>query len=126
MGINGRDGEPTPGSAGWWNQRRPACRRSPSAKPVCRNVTVSGRRTSLSLEPVFWSGLNDICAREGMTLNEVCSTIDKRRGTATLTGSVRVFVVAYFRLATPDTATPAAENAADESLPLRSAFDAIG
>ncbi|MBP2310751.1 ribbon-helix-helix domain-containing protein [Azospirillum soli] len=72
-----------------------------SHRPVCRNLTVSGRRTSMALEPGYWDGLRDICAREGMTLNELCTAIDQRRGSARLTASVRVFVVTYFRCATP-------------------------
>lgn len=66
---------------------------------VCRNVTVSGRRTSLRMEPLLWESLKDICDREGCTLNELCTMIDRRRGDANLTASIRVFIVSYYRSA---------------------------
>lgn len=68
---------------------------------VCRNVTVSGRRTSLRMEPLLWESLKDICDRENCTLNELCTMIDRRRGDANLTASIRVFIVSYFRSAVP-------------------------
>ncbi|PWC56045.1 ribbon-helix-helix domain-containing protein [Azospirillum sp. TSO22-1] len=68
---------------------------------VCRNVTVSGRRTSLRMEPLLWDSLKDICDRESCTLNELCTMIDRRRGDANLTASIRVFIVSYFRSAVP-------------------------
>ena len=70
---------------------------------ICRNVTVSGRRTSLRMEPLLWDSLKDICEREGCTLNELCTMIDSRRGTANLTASIRVFIVSYYRQAVANT-----------------------
>lgn len=66
---------------------------------ICRNVKVSGRRTSLSLEPYFWQSLEEVCRREGLTINTLCTLIDKRRGNATLTAVLRVFLLRYFRAA---------------------------
>lgn len=37
-----------------------------------------------------------------MILNQLCTAIDRRRGTTASTQSVRVFVVSYFRSATPE------------------------
>lgn len=70
---------------------------------ICRNVTVSGRRTSLRMEPLLWDSLKDICQRENCTLNELCTMIDSRRGTANLTASIRVFIVSYYRQAAANT-----------------------
>ena len=66
---------------------------------ICRNVTVSGRRTSLRMEPLLWDSLKDICEREDLTLNELCTQIDSRRGEANLTASIRVFIISYYRAA---------------------------
>lgn len=66
---------------------------------ICRNVTVSGRRTSLRMEPLLWDSLKEICDREGMTLNQLCTAIDQRRGGANLTASIRIVIVQYFRAA---------------------------
>lgn len=64
---------------------------------VCRNVKVSGRRTSLRMEPYIWDSLKEICEREGLTLNQICTEVDRRRGDANLTASIRVFIVSYYR-----------------------------
>ena len=71
---------------------------------LCRNVTVDGRRTSLRLERHYWEGLDDICRREGCSLNDLMTEIE-RRGKADqgepfcLTSAARVFVLDYFRSA---------------------------
>ncbi len=67
-----------------------------SPLPVFRNVRVSGRRTSLRMEAVVWNALYDICTREDRTLGEICALIDQRRGRASLTAAIRVFVIAYY------------------------------
>ena len=65
---------------------------------VSRNVTVSGRRTSLRLEPAMWDALAEICDREAMTPSALCSEIDRNRDPAgSLTAAVRVFLLVYFR-----------------------------
>jgi predicted DNA-binding ribbon-helix-helix protein len=72
-----------------------------SEKPIliCRNVSVNGRRTSLRMEPMLWDALCEICDRESMTINQICSQIDRRRGAANLTASIRVFIISYLRAA---------------------------
>ncbi|MDX1485295.1 MAG: ribbon-helix-helix domain-containing protein [Alphaproteobacteria bacterium] len=65
----------------------------------CRNVNVSGRRTSIRIEEELWAAADDICQREGMTLHELCTLIDQHRGMSGLTASLRVFLVVYYRLA---------------------------
>lgn len=64
---------------------------------LCRNVTVNGRRTSLRMEPYIWDSLRDICERERMTVNQICTEIDNRRGVANLTAALRVFIISYYR-----------------------------
>lgn len=64
---------------------------------ICRNVTVAGRRTSVRMEVAFWDGLMEICAREQIGLNEICTRIDTARRGGGLTGALRVFVLCYFR-----------------------------
>ncbi|MEE8623389.1 MAG: ribbon-helix-helix domain-containing protein, partial [Alphaproteobacteria bacterium] len=45
---------------------------------VNHNVTVSGHRTSVRLEPEMWGGYEEICRREGRTIHEICSMVDQR------------------------------------------------
>ncbi|AIB12908.1 hypothetical protein ABAZ39_13105 [Azospirillum argentinense] len=95
---------------------------------MSRNVVIHGRRTSMRLEPTLWDALSEIAARERMTVNALCSSIQDRmsaqlaarRGPGaarrdgppldhaldkvgaaaiSLTGAVRVLIAAYFRQA---------------------------
>lgn len=75
--------------------------------PVCRNIYVSGRRTSVRMEPVMWQSLDEIRERENMTLNQLCGLIDSVRGQAGLTAALRIFIISYFRAQTQEqAATP--------------------
>ncbi|CAO3405539.1 MULTISPECIES: ribbon-helix-helix domain-containing protein [Azospirillum] len=91
---------------------------------LCRNVKVSGRRTSLRMEPYIWDSLKEICERERLSLNEICSRIDERRGEANLTASIRVFIVSYFRTAignrgfSEDGPSPLLRKALDDAVPM--------
>jgi len=67
------------------------------AKLISKNVTINGRRTSLRLEQASWEAIVDICKCEGLTLHELCSLIETRRGGASRTSAVRAFIVTYFR-----------------------------
>ena len=64
---------------------------------LCKNVIVNGRRTSMRLDRETWISLADICAREGVTLHDICSRIDVVKGKAGLSASTRLFVLTYFR-----------------------------
>ena len=66
---------------------------------VTRNVKVSGRRTSVRLEPDLWAALRDITEREDRSMHEICSDIDKTKGDTGLTSAMRIYIVNYFRSA---------------------------
>ncbi|TWA87147.1 putative DNA-binding ribbon-helix-helix protein [Azospirillum brasilense] len=69
-----------------------------------RNVMVAGRRTSMRLEPAFWDALADIADREGLTVSALCTRLAERveaLDTNSLSSAVRVYVMEYFRAATP-------------------------
>ena len=66
---------------------------------VMRNVTVSGHRTSIRLEPEMWDGIQEICRREGCTMHELCSIVERRRQRSSFTAALRVFIMLYFRVA---------------------------
>ena len=69
---------------------------------VNRNIVVSGRRTSVRLEPQMWDALGEIALFEGKSVHEVCSDVDRFRRESTLTAGLRVFILRYYR----DAATP--------------------
>lgn len=64
---------------------------------IGRNVTVDGHRTSLRLEAETWDALDEICRREGVTIHQLCSLVDRRRNGQGRTSAVRVFILTYFR-----------------------------
>lgn len=80
-------------------QKRNKRKKNNQAALVCRNVTVNGRRTSLRMEPLLWDSLKEIVERENLSINQVCSEIDDRRGGANLTAALRVFIISYYRSA---------------------------
>ena len=62
---------------------------------ISRTITVNGRRTSLRLEPALWDAMGDICGKEGLTVHELISLIDRRRNKVSRTSAVRTFIVTY-------------------------------
>lgn len=69
---------------------------------VNRNVTVAGHRTSIRLEPVMWTALHDVCAREQRSLNALVTDIADGKAELSLTASIRVYLLSYFRDAATD------------------------
>ena len=85
--------------------------KSPSSL-VIHNVVVSGRRTSVRLEPVMWEALQDIARRQERTIHDLVSQIDRERTASSLTAAIRVFIVAFYRSAAAlQTARPASPTA---------------
>ncbi|OYD82969.1 ribbon-helix-helix domain-containing protein [Azospirillum brasilense] len=69
-----------------------------------RNVYVAGKRTSMRLEDAFWEGLEEIARKESLTLGELCNRLAERVeavDASNLSSAVRVYVLEYFRAATP-------------------------
>ena len=66
-------------------------------RPVKRSFSIGGHRTSISLEPPFWSALKDVAARERLPLAKLVGTIDKNRGSSGLSSAVRIWLLRYFQ-----------------------------
>jgi predicted DNA-binding ribbon-helix-helix protein len=63
-----------------------------------RSVTVSGHRTSVSLEAPFWDALRGIAAEEGRSLNDLVSEVDRGRDPGTgLSSALRLRALARWR-----------------------------
>ena len=62
---------------------------------INRNITVNGHRTSIRLEPEFWAGLTDIAQRENLTIDELCTEVDRDAGGLSRTAAIRVFITSY-------------------------------
>jgi predicted DNA-binding ribbon-helix-helix protein len=61
-------------------------------------LTLSGHRTSVSLEQEFWDALNEIAETSGRPLARLIDEIDKRQGRGkNLSSALRLFVLAHYR-----------------------------
>lgn len=73
-------------------------KKSMTARPVKRSLTLSGHRTSVSLEETFWQAFRDIAAARGMAVNALAAEIDATRpADAGLASAIRVFVLQTLR-----------------------------
>ena len=71
------------------------------AGPVKRSITIAGHATSISLEPAFWSALEDVAAERALPLSALVARIDADRIAApeppNLASAIRVWVLKQFR-----------------------------
>jgi predicted DNA-binding ribbon-helix-helix protein len=51
----------------------------PPGRPVKRSVTIAGHETSIALEPIFWSGLEEVASERRLPLNALVAQIDAER-----------------------------------------------
>ncbi len=72
-------------------------------RPAKRSVTLSGHRTSVTLEAPFWDALKEIAEKRSSSVNELISEIDNSRlasgglNGAGLSSAIRIYVLAWFR-----------------------------
>jgi predicted DNA-binding ribbon-helix-helix protein len=62
-------------------------------KEFKRSLTISGHRTSLSLEPEFWVVLKTAAQEERKSLAALVAEIDRGRGERNLSSALRVWVL---------------------------------
>ncbi len=61
---------------------------------IKRSITISGHRTSITLEQAFWDELKEIACREKLSVTELVRRIDSSRDAAgSLTSAIRVFIL---------------------------------
>jgi predicted DNA-binding ribbon-helix-helix protein len=58
-----------------------------------RSVVIRGLRTSVSLEPDFWSALRAIAKERGKPLSDILGEIDHERRQTNLSSAIRLFVL---------------------------------
>lgn len=61
-----------------------------------RSVLITGRKTSISLEDMFWHALKDIAAEQRTSAAALLVQINQKRGTTNFSSAVRQFVMAYY------------------------------
>ena len=62
-----------------------------------RSFSIAGLRTSIALEPEFWTGLETIAAERQLSLAGLIREIDENRTTTNLSSAVRLAVLAWYR-----------------------------
>lgn len=70
---------------------------------IRKNITIGQRRTSVSLEAQVWEGLFDICQREAIGIDTLCTKVAERRQESSMSSALRVFLLTYFRLVVDNT-----------------------
>ena len=58
-----------------------------------RSLTISGHRTSVSLEDAFWRRIQILAAKRSQSTSALIAEIDAARGQANLSSAIRVFVL---------------------------------
>ena len=65
--------------------------------PVKRSVEIAGHKTSISLEPLFWTMLKEAAADEGISINTLVARLDAERIVSDtppgLASAIRVWLV---------------------------------
>ncbi|QFT63720.1 Predicted DNA-binding protein, contains Ribbon-helix-helix (RHH) domain [Roseivivax halotolerans] len=65
-----------------------------SGRPVKRSLTLSGHRTSVSLEEPFWQEFRAIARAEGKPINRLAAEIDADRDVEVgLASAIRLYVL---------------------------------
>jgi predicted DNA-binding ribbon-helix-helix protein len=66
-----------------------------------RSVTISGHRTSISLESPFWDALKTHAENEGVSVNALITRIDdtrdKQGGGYNLSSALRIFILQQYQ-----------------------------
>jgi predicted DNA-binding ribbon-helix-helix protein len=62
-----------------------------------RSLTLSGHRTSISLEPEFWAALDEIAAARNLPITALIREIDERRENENLSSAVRLAILRWYR-----------------------------
>ncbi|MFX0544266.1 ribbon-helix-helix domain-containing protein [Roseovarius sp. S1116L3] len=69
-------------------------------RPVKHSLTLRGHRTSVTLEPDFWTAFRAIAASTGTPINALAAQIDAERGPDLgLASAIRLYVLRHYRAA---------------------------
>ena len=68
-----------------------------SSPVIKHSIGIDGRRTSISLEDVFWTALKEIAKERGKTLSQLVTSINANREFANLSSALRVFVLQHYK-----------------------------
>jgi predicted DNA-binding ribbon-helix-helix protein len=62
-----------------------------------RSIAISGRKTSVCLEPQFFEALREIAKERGTSLSGLVTSIDPDRREGNLSSALRLFVLRHYQ-----------------------------
>jgi predicted DNA-binding ribbon-helix-helix protein len=62
-----------------------------------RSIDIAGRKTSVSLEDLFWNALREIATAQGITTGKLVGSINAGRQHDNLSSAIRLFVLDHYR-----------------------------
>ena len=65
--------------------------------PEKHSISITGHRTSVSLEPEFWDELGAIARERRISVGRLISEIDAGESGGALSGRIRVFVLNHLK-----------------------------
>jgi predicted DNA-binding ribbon-helix-helix protein len=65
---------------------------------VKRSVSIAGHRTSISLEPEFWTALAELATAQNRSVANLVAEIDQVRAERNLSSAIRVWVLLQSKL----------------------------
>jgi len=74
-----------------------------------RSVTISGHRTSISLEQEFWDALKEIASEHRLSISQLVEKVDQQRSQTAdvnLSSHLRLFALDHFRRAARESMAP--------------------
>jgi predicted DNA-binding ribbon-helix-helix protein len=64
---------------------------------VKRSIVIDGKKTSICLEDLFWSGFKEIAQEEHVTLSELVSRIKSGQAGGNFSSALRVYILSRYR-----------------------------
>ena len=77
-----------------------------SSTVVKRSIKLDGRKTSVSLEDIFWTELKEIAHFQNVSVSELVCAIAATHNQGNLSSAIRVFVVEHFKSKEKPTGLP--------------------
>ena len=62
-----------------------------------RTIMLDGRKTSVTIEDAFWTGLKEIADLQRVTVSKLIAEIDATRKQSNLSSEIRIFVLQHFQ-----------------------------
>jgi len=64
-----------------------------ASRPLKRSISIAGHRTSVSLEPLFWTALNALAQKRGASIAQIIGEIDGARVDVGLSSAIRQYLM---------------------------------